>query len=327
MKICNKTIGRGEKAYISLFIGKMCNDTTLAIPLTVINGYEEGPVLCVVGGVHGDEYEGPCAISEIIRELDPKKLKGTFIGVPVLNILAYRWGSRVTPDDKKNLARVFPGKKDGTITEKIAYTFTKEIITKSDYIIDLHSGGTDYSYANMLCYFDVPGDVGKESLELAEMFPISIIFRSLEKPVGRLIDTAINEGVPSMGTECKGEGRYREEDKNLYILGIKNVMKKLNMIDGDIIGLPKKRTFVDLIEIKSEHEGFLKTHLEPGQYIKKGEILGTLVNIFDTEICKFKAENDGIVLAIKTKPIVKPGDCVFILGKEYTSGKYWPKVK
>jgi len=323
MKVCGKIISRGEKVKVSLSVSKMFNGSTLEIPIVVINGVKEGPTLCVVGGVHGDEYEGPRAIAEIIKELNPKKLRGTFIGVPVLNVLAYRWGSRVTPEDQKNLARVFPGKRDGTITEKIAYTFTQEIILKSDYIIDLHSGGTDYSYMDMLCYFDVPGEVGRKSLELAQMFPISIIFRSFEKPIGRLIDTAISNGIPSVGTECKGEGRYQESSKNIYTSGIKNVMKKLNMIDGTIEELPQKRIFVDLIEIMSEHEGFLKTKLELGQQVTKGTILGTLIDIFDREICRFKAQTNGIILAIKTKPIVKPGDYVFILGKRIQIRKNW----
>jgi len=178
---------------------------------------------------------------------------------------------------------------------------------------------------DMLCYFDVPGEVGKKSLELAQMFPISTIFRSHEKPIGRLIDTAISNGVPAMGTECRGEGRYQESSKNIYVSGIKNVMKSLEMIDGEIEELPKKRIFVDLIEVRSEHEGFLKTKLELGQQVTEGTILGTLVDIFDVEICSFKAPIDGMVCAIKTKPIVKPGDYVFTLGKEYESGKHWPK--
>ena len=325
MEICGVTVTRGEKVRLSLSICKVYDGSTLEVPIIVVNGIGDGPTLCAVGGVHGDEYEGPFAIAEIIKILDPKKLKGTFIGVPVLNVLAYRWGSRVTPDDQKNLARVFPGKRDGTITERIAYTVTQEIILKSDYVIDLHSGGTDYSYMDMLCYFDVPGEVGRKSLEMAQMFPINIIFRSHEKPVGRLIDAATSYGIPAMGTECRGEGRYREASKNIYLSGIKNVMKSLGMIDGEIEGTPQKRTFVDLIEIRSEHEGLLKTNLKLGQHVAKNTILGTLVDIFDNETHAFKAPTDGIVLAIKTKPIIKLGDNTIIIGKKYRTGKNWPK--
>jgi predicted deacylase len=318
--LCGQSLSKGEKIKLSLQI-----TDTLKIPITVIVGVREGPKLCVTGGVHGDEYEGPRAIADVIKKLDPKSMKGVFIGCPVVNILAYRCGSRLTPDDQKNLARVFPGKMDGTITERIAYVFTEEIILKSDCIIDLHSGGTDYSYMDMVCYFDVPGEVGRRSLEMAQMFPISTLFRSHEKPIGRLIDTAISNGIPTIGTECRGEGRYWESKKDIYISGIRNVMKSLGMISGKVKGLPEKRIFVDLIEVKSEHEGFLKTKLKLGQKVTKDTTLATLVDIFDEEISTFRAPIDGLVCAIKTKPTVKPGDYVFIIGKEYRSGKYWPK--
>ena len=115
--------------------------------MVILHGARPGPVLCLNSGTHGDEPEGTLAILDIVAEIDPQALAGTLIGIPVLNVLAFMGkssldvsGVRETPVDKKNLARTFPGRADGTVTERLAYTVVSEIIPHVDAVIDFHSG-------------------------------------------------------------------------------------------------------------------------------------------------------------------------------------------
>ena len=121
----------------------------LGIPMVIVHGAQPGPVLCLNSGTHGDEPEGTLAILDIAAELDPEALSGTLIGIPVLNILAFTAkasldvsGVRETPVDWKNLARIFPGRADGTVTERLAHTVVSEIVPRVDAVVDFHSGGT-----------------------------------------------------------------------------------------------------------------------------------------------------------------------------------------
>src|SRR5690606_24870421 len=113
---------------------------SVMIPLAVIrNG--SGPTALFTGGNHGDEYEGPLALYELARTLDPKAVSGTVIIVPAMNYPAFRAGTRTSPIDKGNMNRIFPGRPDGTVTEKIADFFQRELLPRADIVLDFHSGG------------------------------------------------------------------------------------------------------------------------------------------------------------------------------------------
>jgi len=268
---------RGEKAFKMLSVAFMPDGSEIAIPLVIIRGMEDGPVLSVFGGVHGNEYEGPLAIRKVIKELEPTEISGTFIGVPVANVPAFNFSTRITPIDGKDLNRVFPGKLNGTISEKIAYIITEQVISKSDYVIDLHS-----MYDGWI-----------ETLNLVS-------------------DASIEKSIPAVGTECTGGGI--ESNVEIYVTGIKNVMKHLKMIEGDPEGLPKKRRYIKWHEVKTSTGGFLKKYVKIGEDVRVGEILAEITGIFNNRIFQIRAPIDGIVCARNIKPVVKPGETIFLLG-------------
>ena len=133
----------GSKARGFLKVANRISGEPIGIPFFVVHGLEKGPVLCVDGGVHGDEYEGPEAVMNLGRSLEAGKLKGTMIGVPVVNVLAFESETRANPFDHErlNMNRVFPGNPNGWITERIAHAYFTETVRKSNYYIDLHGGG------------------------------------------------------------------------------------------------------------------------------------------------------------------------------------------
>src|SRR3954452_6692732 len=139
--------------------------TDLTGPLTLtaltVTGAAPGPTLLAVAGVHGDEYEGMEAIRQVFDALDPDRMTGVFIGIPVANPLAYAARSRATPSqvDGLNLARVFPGAPDGTLTRRLAHhllALVERLIGPDDLFVDLHSGSADVTFAPMIGVRDLP---------------------------------------------------------------------------------------------------------------------------------------------------------------------------
>jgi len=122
------------------------NGVTASLDVFECMGQSLGPSVLVTAGVHGDEYEGPAAIAEVASWLSPLSFRGSLCMIPVANPFAFEAGTRVSPLDGINLARVFPGKKDGTPTERLAYLLFDEFASKADCVIDLHSGGVEYEF-------------------------------------------------------------------------------------------------------------------------------------------------------------------------------------
>lgn len=125
------------------------------MPVTIFSGKEKGPVFTIIAGIHGFEYPPIAAVQELIKEIDPKKLKGTLIVVPIANVGSfYRRTPFVNPLDGKNLNNAFPGSETGTITEQIANYITKQIIPNSDVFLDIHAGDANEDLLPFVCYYN-----------------------------------------------------------------------------------------------------------------------------------------------------------------------------
>ena len=135
----------------------------LRMAILVVRGRQSGPTLAVLGGVHGDEYEGPHTVRGIFSSLDPKVLKGTFVGVPHANPHAFSSGTRVNNLDGLNLAREFPGDIKGSPTQRVAYNLGQFVISRSDFLIDLHSSGTLWSMPPLVGYYKNFSEQGRQS--------------------------------------------------------------------------------------------------------------------------------------------------------------------
>ena len=134
-------LSAGERHRIYLEVGSHLDGQPLGVPLLCAHGPAPGPTLVVLACVHGDEYEGMAAIHEVFRRLEPGRLRGTILAVPTLNLPAAAAVHRFSPIDHVNLARVFPGRPDGTVTERIAYYTDRHLISRADLLVDLHSAG------------------------------------------------------------------------------------------------------------------------------------------------------------------------------------------
>tara|TARA_B100001123_G_scaffold360928_1_gene417227 strand:- start:1696 stop:2724 length:1029 start_codon:yes stop_codon:yes gene_type:complete len=320
-KISNISVKSGSRLNERLTYAIRPDGEPLTIPLAIVNGKKSGPVLCLNTGTHGDEPEGTIAILDILEEIEPSSLSGVLVGIPALNVTAFTSkvsvdvsGIRENPLDWKNLARIFPGNPQGTVTDRLADTVVKEILPKVDYVLDFHSGGSRGTSHFISGFVGVDNELGAKSMELAKMFPIETLWRI--SPWAKFASTCIDNNTPISIIETTGQGRADKRDVDVLKIGIRNIMIKLKMIDGKISNLPKKRELIDSeTYIYAKVGGILRPNVTTGDKVKKGEKIGNVINVFGEVNEKVVAPHDGIVTGVRTKPVAWAGEPLYLIGK------------
>lgn len=286
------------------------------IPITVIKGSKPGPTLALTAGIHGYEYPPILAL----QRLKVNKIAGTLIIVHVANMPSFL-GRTVyfSPLDGKNLNRVFPGKPDGTESEKIAHAITTQVIDKCDYLLDLHCGDGNESLRPYV-YQTVTGDPAFDARIAALVTNFGFDHIVVDK--GRPSDpaasvycsnTAITRGKPAMTVEAGFLGTTDEKSTAAIVRGIESVMRYLKMIEGRPTPV-KKHVYLEPVEVlNSPATGILYPQVERGATVKKGAPLAHITDFFGKKIATVKAPFSGIVLyVVATPPITKgqPVGCV-----------------
>jgi len=316
LKIGSLEAVAGEKIHGSLLVEKRGDGTDIQIPLGVFKGINEGPVLFVSAGVHGDEYAGVEAIRKISKELNPAEMNGTLITSPVLNVPAYLEGTRCSPLDGENLARIFPGKKNGNTSQKIAYTVFNEIIPKCTHVIDLHAGGSHYYFYPCANYRgNLP--ISEKCRELAEVLGFEIVLKNIPWVPSRLDSEAAKMGIPSISPECGGDARCMPKDVQLYKRGIMNVLKYLKMIDGEP-DIHKHIKYVSSeiggdsqTRVNATTNGFGTSYIEPGEDVSENQLIYEISDLNGKVVESLKAPCDGVVFVLRTYPRIRSGDMIF----------------
>lgn len=292
----------------------------LSIPVLAARGVESGPTIAVLGGVHGDEYEGPYAVRQVFESLRPSEMTGIFLGVPHSNPPAFVAGTRVSPLDNGNLARLFPGDPHGTVTERIAHFVGQRIIGNSDLLIDLHSSGLSTAIPPMIGYYSHESDVGRASKAAAEIFGMPVIWGHPDLAPGRTITEATDRGIPWLYTESLGGGVLHLEHAAMYTRGVRNVMKHLGILQGVIEPCETThRLFGDgnlSKGVRTDAGGYLVARVEILDKVQRGDILGTVFGLAGEVLDEIRAPHDGVVICMHAAPSVSAGDVVFSLTGE-----------
>jgi aminomethyltransferase len=326
---------RAKKHHGFLNVGMRADGSLIRLAVTVISGAEEGPLLAVDAGVHGDELEGTEAVIRVIQQLDPKVMRGTLVAVPALNVLAYDAGMRFAPSDQKYTAytnadmnRVFPGDEEGSIQQRLADIYYRYIIRKADYIISFHGGGNKGIIGSWTTCQDYEGEVGRESMRMAKAFGLKGIWQKRPTTAGTLLTEAAILGKPAIGPEVGGDAlRYPKRDfLPLAINGILNVMKELRMIDGEIERPDSYEVFA-LEYLKANHGGIFQFHIGLEDKVCRGDILGETVNLSGSVVDVLKAPWSGTILGIRTYPKVQPGDWLVMLSKKISQTPFISRQK
>jgi N-alpha-acetyl-L-2,4-diaminobutyrate deacetylase len=290
---------------------------SVMIPVTVIkNG--EGPTALLTGGNHGDEYEGPIALFDLAQTLQAQDVQGRVIIVPAMNYPAFLAGTRTSPIDKGNLNRSFPGRPDGTVTQKIADYFQRELLPLADIVLDFHSGGRTLDFLPF-CAAHVLSDKAQEarSFDLVEAFSAPYSMRMLEIDAVGMYDTAAEEmGKIFITTELGGGGTATAKSAGIAKRGVRNVLAKAGILKVSAEVAPTQ--WLDMPDgdcfCFAENAGLIEPRFDLGDAVKKGEAVALIHAVGRTgqRPVEIRAKMDGLLCARHFPGLVKPGDCVAV---------------
>ena len=293
-----------------------------SIPLLIINGARKGKVMALVAGVHGYEYPPMLALYRLAKSIDPKVLSGTLLIVPIANLPSFqRRTIYYNPSDWKNLNRVFPGNPEGTLSQRMAYVLTEEIVKKCDVLIDLHCGDGNEALIPYT-YWMISGQakLDEQSKKMALAFGLKYIVidetRTKDPTDSKYLgNTAILLGKPAITTERGYLGRTDEELIEDNVNGIVNVMKLYKMIDGSprIVSAP---AWIDKYEvINSNYDGLFTPLVKMGDIVVQGQGVGWVTDYLGKALEEMKAPFDGIVLYVINTPPANKGEPLFEVGR------------
>lgn len=290
-------------------------DAGTEIPVTVIHGAKPGPVLALVAGTHGYEYAPVIALQKIRTQIDPAQLSGTVILVHVANMPSFL-GRTIyySPVDGKNLNRVFPGKPDGTVSERIAYAITTEIIERADYVADLHCGDGNEALRPYV-YWMKSGraEVDEGSKQMALAFGLDHVVIDTERPNDPqhsvyTANTAITRGKPGITTETGQLGQTDAEWVGLAERGVWNLLRHFKMMPGEP-ARAEPVVWLDKYEVvRSPETGIFYAGVKPGHTVAAGALLGTLTDFFGNKLAEIRAPFAGVVNYVVATPPVSQGE-------------------
>lgn len=268
--------------------------------------------IVIFGGVHGDETEGVIAASRIAG-MALGLTAGSVTVLPIVNEEAYRADQRLTPADGANLARVFPGRKDGSPTEQIAYALTSDVLVGCDLLIDLHTSGRTLDIPFTIGYIDDGRDAKGLSERAAKAFGADFIWRHPIRPPGR----TLNGADAAIYTEAPGAGPTGLDNAIAFSDGVLRVLDELGMLERPLVARTTKAAQrivggnnVELDPLATTHDGLFIHRSKSGQKVKKGDLLGLVVNLRGETLEEIRADVDGWVVSLKYRPQVVKGEPV-----------------
>jgi predicted deacylase len=312
------TPGQKATGYLEVPAGV---DAGTNIPVVVVNGAKPGKVLALVSGAHGTEYVSIIAIEKLIAKLDPAELTGTVILVPLVNIASFEQKvPHVNPIDNKSMNRFYPGKADGTQTERASFLITKQVVDGCDYLIDYHGGDLDESL-RPYAYWGPTGQPVQDhvSKEMVLAFGLDHIIIWSERPTDpnstRYLDnTATVRGKPSIVVEAGHAGTVETDDVNLLVDGTLSTMRALKMLPGEPRFIENPVWIEKLSDVLADGPGIWYPLVKRGTYVSAGMKLGTITDYFGKVVAEPRAPVSGVVLHVNALPSLKKGDNIADLG-------------
>ena len=290
-------------------------------PVTVI-GNGTGPTALLTGGNHGDEYEGPIALLELVNRIDPGRVSGRIIVVPMMNYPAFCAGTRTSPIDRGNMNRVFPGRAGGSATEKVADYFQRTLLPLADYVLDIHSGGKTLQFIPFAAAHvleDAEQQARCEAAMRAFAAPYSVMLRELDA-TGMYDSAAEGQGKVFVSTELGGGGTTSTRTNEIARTGVNNFLVHAGILDQAPVArasihldMPDASCFVT-----AGHAGLLELLADPGDRVEAGREIARIYTLERTgeQPVTYQANTSGILLGRHHPGLVRPGDMIAAIAVE-----------
>lgn len=313
LQVATQTIYPGESISLALSLPEIFSCSPLHMPIKIIHGKTEGPCMLIMAALHGDELNGTEIINQLLEDLSSKKIAGTLIAIPVFNVYGFINRSRTLPGGV-NIDRHFPGAEHGSLAERMTNLFIKEIFHHADICIDLQTGMLNHTNLPQI-YADFHDAASKE---LAAHFHAPVV-STKEPEEGSLHSFASQQKKPYLLYKAGQAMHFDTQAIRVGVAGLKNLMKKLNMLKQKEVDTKKEKKPSCLfseenIFIRAAKSGISHTQYEIGDIVKKNQAIAIIKDPFAvSEDVVIKSPEDGIIVGKNNLPLTYEGSTIFQL--------------
>ncbi len=299
------TVAAGRRRNIEIPVAKLPTDTSLSLPVAVVNGLRPGPRLWLNAAIHGDEINGVEIIRQLLRLLKPRELNGTVIAVPIVNVFGFVNETRYLPD-RRDLNRSFPGSSRGSLTSQLAHLFMTEVVSRCDHGIDFHSGT---NHRTNLPHLRV--DLGAPDMwRLSRAFGPPVVVHAPHRD-GSLRSVCTQRGIPLLVYEGGEAHRFNENAIRVGVEGTLRVLAELGMRAADDVAEGERPIFVRRTRWeRARRAGILRIDVYPGQLVQKNDSIGVMADALGSWTRPVKAPITGVVIGYTRHPIVSQGEAM-----------------
>jgi len=298
-------------------------DAAANIPVIVVHGASPGPVLALVAGSHGTEYASILALQKLAQAADPAQLSGTLIVLPLINVPSFSQKvPHVNPVDGKNMNRFYPGRPDGTQTERVSWAIAKQVVERADYLIDLHGGDLDENLRRYAYWADT-GNAAQNATSRAMVLAFGLDhiilqdFRTPVAPGGAVTITRYASGLgkPCVTAEAGHAGISDPDDVDALIQGCWNVARHLKMLPGAVVPIENPLWLSRVSILTSDLDGVFYPLAAPEAYVSPGMKIGYVTDYFGRKLRDVTSPLPGVILYIGAVPSLKKGDTIAHIGE------------
>ena len=311
--VAGESTPAGQRRRFEIEAARLVIGGWLSIPVEVVNGARPGPRVWLSGAIHGDELDGIEIVRRVLSDLDPARMAGSVIGVPIVNVFALVGKSRYLPD-RRDLNRSFPGSEAGSLAARIARLFMNEVVAQCHVGLDFHCGS-----AGRVNLPQVRADLDDEEIRrLALSFEAPVVMHA-EPPAGSLRAAARTVGARVLVYEGGQAGQFTESAIRRGVAGVGNVFRALGLAEagaGEAETPPvgpaasEVRVARSSLWVRAGRSGILRIETALGETVREGGRLGTVADAFGNRPSVVRARADGLVVGLASHPLVNRGDAV-----------------
>jgi len=307
--IGESSIKPGSRQTVDLIAGQLYTHEPIYMPVHVVNGHADGPVLFICAAIHGDELNGIEIVRRVVASRALARLRGTLIAVPIVNVLGVVHQSRLLPD-RRDLNRCFPGSTRGSLAARIAHLFMNEVVARSTHGFDLHTGAMHRENLPQ-----VRGRLGNRAVRrMADAFGAPVVVDSALRD-GSLRDAATEHGIPVLVYEAGEALRFSEPAIRIGVRGVFSVMRELAMLPPRAKKVAKPFVSRSSTWVRSPASGVFRATTPLGAEVANGQQLGVLSDPFGTDEVPVQATAKGIIVGRSNLPLVHEGEALYHIGR------------
>ena len=278
-------------------------------PFFSITGRRDGPTFLITAGIHAAEYTGIDAAIRLGHLVDPAQVRGHVVIIPLLNRPGfYERSIYVNPEDNDNMNRVFPGRPDGTWSERFAHWLLNEVVAMCEYAVDLHAGDMIEDLVPFVTYHETGNkDVDGKARRMAEAYGADWLVKGQptgERP-GLLYAAAAARGIAAMIAESGRIGQLEADAVARHVDGVQNILRAVRVLDGEPARVAQPRVLNRFEWLRSRFEGLFRSAVRVGDRVRKGQTLGEIVDLLGEPLGRIESPVEGIVLFLVTSPAIK----------------------